>query len=125
MPRVVHFEVPVDNPERASKFYSTVFGWSVEKWEGPQEYWLVKTGEDNEPGINGGFMRRCDETEAAFSGANTIQVASVDEYVAKITEHGGKITLPKMEVPGVGYLAYFQDPEGNMFGIMEFSQSAS
>ena len=53
MARVVHFEIPVDNPDRAVKFYTDVFGWKIEKWEGPIDYWLITTGEENEPGING------------------------------------------------------------------------
>jgi hypothetical protein len=45
MPRVVHFELPVDEPERAAHFYRSVFGWQINKWEGPEDYWLIKTGE--------------------------------------------------------------------------------
>lgn len=55
MPRVVHFEVHADDPERAANFYSGVFGWELAKWEGPQDYWLITTGPDDEPGINGGW----------------------------------------------------------------------
>ncbi len=57
MPRPVHFELPAADPERAARFYTDVFGWTIEKWEGPVEYWLVTTGEEDEPGINGGIMR--------------------------------------------------------------------
>ena len=58
MPRVVHFEVPADEPERAAGFYREVFGWQAQRWEGPQEYWLLTTGPDDVAGINGGIMRR-------------------------------------------------------------------
>ena len=57
MPRVVHFESTANEPEKVVDFYQKVFGWKVTKWEGPQEYWLVETGEAEEPGINGGIMR--------------------------------------------------------------------
>ncbi len=56
MPRVIWFEIPAYNRERAAKFYEDVFGWKVEKWEGPFDYWLVTTGEEGEPGINGAIM---------------------------------------------------------------------
>ncbi len=115
MPRVVHFEVPADNPERAIQFYSDVFGWKFQKWEGPMEYWLVQTGEEQR-GIDGGLMRR---EHPGAPVVNTIEVASVDEFVRHIELKGGKIVVPKMPIPGVGYLAYFHDPEGNMFGIMQ------
>ena len=50
MPRVIHFEIPTDDPERAAKFYRNVFGWEIQKWDGPVEYWLVTTGDEDQPG---------------------------------------------------------------------------
>ncbi len=122
MPRVVHFEINADDVERAVKFYSEVFGWNIQKWEGPINYWLVITGEDAEPGINGGLMKREDP---AATTVNTIDVPSVDEFAAKITAGGGKVVRPKTAIPGVGYFAYCQDTEGNAFGIMEEDESAT
>jgi predicted enzyme related to lactoylglutathione lyase len=116
MPRVVHFEINVDQPERAVKFYTDVFGWKIEKWEGPLDYWLITTGEDDQPGINGGLMKR--ENPSATT-VNTVNVPSVDEFVAKITENGGKVVMPKTTIPGVGYIAYCQDTEDNTFGIIQ------
>ena len=121
MARVVHFEIPADNPERVSEFYSKVFGWEIVKWEGPLDYWLVMTGDEQEPGIDGGIVRR----EERPVVTNTIDVTSVDDYLDKIEVHGGKIVEPKTVVPGVGYLAYFQDTEGNTFGIMQSDESAT
>jgi predicted enzyme related to lactoylglutathione lyase len=115
MPRVAHFEIPVDDPERAASFYEEVFGWKIKKWEGPVEYWLVSTGEAPEPGIDGGLTRR---GEIATT-VNTIGVPSVDEFTEKITASGGKIVVPKMAIPSVGWFAYCADTEGNIFGIMQ------
>ena len=123
MPRVVHFEINAVEPERAAKFYADAFGWKAKRWEGPMDYWMLMTGEEGEPGINGGMMTKCEESSAGT--VNTIAVTSVDEYVAKITAAGGKITVPKMAIPTVGYVAYFQDPEGNTFGIKEEDESAA
>ena len=119
--RVVHFEINADDPERAVKFYQKVFGWKVDKWAGPVDYWLVTTGEEVQPGINGGIMKRMDPQASTH---NTVDVPSVDEFTKKITEQGGKIIVPKMAVPGVGYMAYCADTEGNVFGIMEEDTSA-
>lgn len=121
MSRVIHFELPADNPERAVEFYKKSFGWSFQKWGGPQEYWLVNTGPDSQPGINGGILRR---QHPGASTCNTIGVTSLDEAVATVTKNGGKIALPKMAVPGVGYLAYCQDTEGNVFGMLQPDQNA-
>lgn len=113
MPRVVHFEIPADDPARAQKFFEDVFEWTFQKWDGPQPYWLVTTGPEGTPGINGGMMRR----NPGKPVVNTIEAPSVDEYVAKVEANGGKIVVPKMAIPGVGWLAYFTDPEGNIHGI--------
>jgi len=121
MPRVVHFEINVDDPERAIKFYTDVFGWKIKKWEGPMDYWLVTSGPEDEPGIDGALMRR---QEPSASTHNTIGVPSVDEFLAKITQAGGKVIAPKQTIPGVGYAASCQDTEGNIFGIFEEDTSA-
>jgi len=121
MSRVIHFEIPADNPDRAVEFYRMVFGWEIQKWAGPQEYWLVSTGPDSQPGINGGLMRR------QYPGAgtcNTIGVVSLDQAIAHITKHAGKVVVPKMAIPGVGYLAYCSDTEGNVFGVMQADKTA-
>jgi predicted enzyme related to lactoylglutathione lyase len=121
MPRVVHFEIDAKKPERAVKFYEKVFGWKIKKWEGPVEYYLISTGKETEPGIDGGLSKR---TESEPSTVNTIDVSSVDEFIKKVEANGGKIVRPKRAVIGVGYMAYFEDPEGNVFGIMETDESA-
>ena len=70
MPRVIHFELSADDPERAVKFYGEVFGWKTQKWDGPQSYWLLATGEGG-PGIDGGLMRRSDNPLPSASATNT------------------------------------------------------
>lgn len=120
MLRPVHFEIPVDDPEKNIAFFESVFGWKFNKWGGPMEYWVVSTG-DSQPGIDGGLMRRMNPGQPIV---NTIEVPSVDDYIAKITNAGGQIVLPKMPIPGVGYLAYFKDPDGNIHGIMHEDKSA-
>ncbi len=119
MPRPVHFELPADDPDRAVKFYSDVFGWKFNKWDGPQEYWLISTGEG--PGIDGGMLRR---PHPGAGTVNTIGVSSVDDSVKAVEAAGGKVALPKMAIPGVGYLAYCTDPEGTMFGMMQPDKAA-
>ena len=114
MNRVVHFEMGVDDPDRALAFYEGVFGWTTQKADGPQAYWLTTTGPNDEAGINGGFMRRRDDMTPTV---NTIQVASVSETAEKIKAEGGKVVLERFAIPGVGYQAYCRDTEGNMFGI--------
>jgi predicted enzyme related to lactoylglutathione lyase len=115
MPKVVHFEIPADDPERAAKFYEDVFGWEINRWEGPFDYWLVTTGPDDEPGINGAIMTK----EMGDAIRNTIGVESFDEFAEKIQENGGKMLTEKANIPGIGDMGAFQDTEGNVFVIME------
>jgi uncharacterized protein len=119
MPKVIHFEIPADDPERASKFYTDVFGWQIGKW-GPVEYWLVNAGDDKEPGINGAIFRR----DWMTTTTNTIGVPSVDDFTDKVVNNGGKVVRAKMAIPGIGWVAYCQDTEGNIFGIMQEDKSA-
>jgi uncharacterized protein len=115
MPKVVHFEIPADDPERAIKFYKKVFGWEIDKWGGTFDYWLIKTGKEDEPGINGAIMPR----EMGSNVRDTIGVESFDEFAKKIEVEGGKMLTEKMNIPGIGDMAAFQDTEGNIFTILE------
>lgn len=126
MPRVVHFEIHAEDPERAVRFYSSLFGWTFQRWEGPMDYWMITTGPDGQPGINGGLIRRMGTIDgtAVIAYVCTIDVDSVDDAMARALELGGQTALPKMPIPGVGWLAYAKDSEGNIFGMMQNDPSA-
>ena len=117
MPRVMHFEIPSDAPESAMNFYGDVFGWTFEQFGGG-EYWLCKTGDDSEQGINGGLMKRHAPGQPVV---NSIEVDSVDAFSEKITAAGGEIVVPKMPIGTIGFVAYFKDLDGNIFGIAELT----
>ncbi|HZW39650.1 MAG TPA: VOC family protein [Ignavibacteriaceae bacterium] len=121
MNRVVHFEIAAEQPDRATKFYSDIFGWQINKWEGPMPYWLIKTGEQGETGIDGAIFERKENWPTIV---NTIEVASVDDFNEKIKKAGGEVVTPKDAIPGVGYMSYCRDTEGNIFGIMQNDPNA-
>jgi uncharacterized protein len=121
MPRPIHFEIPAADPERAIKFYNSVFGWTFQKWDGPMPYWVITTGPGSEPGINGGLMPRRDPAQPCV---NTMNVANLDETTNVIQTNGGVCVVPKMAVPGIGWLAYFKDLDGHIFGVMQPDPSA-
>jgi predicted enzyme related to lactoylglutathione lyase/ketosteroid isomerase-like protein len=112
--RVVHFEISAQEPERCAKFFSDVFGWQITKWDGPQPYWIANTGPTGGVGINGGILRHPD---GAARTVNTIQVDSIEQTIEAVTKAGGQMCVPKMPIPGVGWLAYCNDTEGGLFGI--------
>lgn len=112
--RIIHFEIPMDDIERATTFYRQMFGWDIAKWDGPMPYWNVKTGE-GEDGINGAMLPR---GGSVTSVVNTIGVDDIDATIENIIRSGGSQASPKMTIPGVGDFAYCKDTEGNTFGII-------
>jgi predicted enzyme related to lactoylglutathione lyase len=127
---VVHFEIPADNPERATKFYRELFGWEIEKFAsdaGP-EYWLMHTvpvnaeGRPARPGVNGGVMRRMAPGQAPV---NYISVEQVDDFVRKAERLGAKVLMAKTPVPGMGWFAQLHDTEGNVFAVWETDSKAA
>ena len=120
MNRPVHFEIPADNPELAMAFYTKLFGWRFQKWEGPMEYWMVFTGEGK--GIDGGLMPRRDPAQPCV---NTVEVEDLDASLKTAEAAGGVCVVPKMPIPGMGWLAYCKDTEGHIFGMMQNDAGAN
>lgn len=122
MTRVVHFEIHADDPERAIRFYRELLGWEFDSWDGPFPYWMIVTGPEGTPGINGGLLKRqhpITGNDGVIAYVCTVEVADLDHRVARSVELGGSVALPKMPIPGLGWLAYVKDTEGNIFGLMQ------
>jgi predicted enzyme related to lactoylglutathione lyase len=118
---IVWFEVPADNIDRAKKFYGELFGWKIEKFPGPMDYWHIDTGGgDDTP--DGGLLKRQNPGQQGIT--NYIGVASVDQFVEKVQKLGGKVCLPKTAVPQMGYFAICQDTENNTFALWEMNKDA-
>lgn len=115
MPKIIHFQIPAEEPERAAEFYRKVFGWKIDKWEGEFDYWLVEAGNEDEPGINGAIKPK----KFGSTVSDVISVDSYDEFARKIEFEGGKMLTEKMTIPDMGYTGSFQDTEGNILGIIE------
>ena len=126
MNRFTHFELASSDLEKTAAFYRDVFGWQVQKWEGPVEYWLVTTGDQTTVGINGGLMQSSElPNGTVFNGTiNTIQVDDIDAAIAKVEANGGQIVLPKDAIPGVGWQAYFKDNCGIIVGLHQADDKA-
>lgn len=143
MNRVIHFEIPAKNPQRAARFYRKLFGWRIREWIIPgvkmkkeNRYWMITTGPDHkyqtdyasEPGIDGGIVFRRGPAPAANQPINaytcTTGVASLDKSLAQALKLGGRLVLPRMPVSGIGWLAYCKDTEGNIFGMLQEDKKA-
>src|SRR5207244_1519274 len=111
--RPTHFEIPVDDPDRAEKFYTTVFGWTFERFPGaPAYYGMANTGE-TEPGINGALFQRKEGADTSL----TMSVDSIEDALASIVAAGGKVLQDKAAVPTMGWFATCKDTEGNTIGL--------
>jgi predicted enzyme related to lactoylglutathione lyase len=126
MPRVIHFEIHADDPDRAIKFYAGLFAWEFTKWDGPTDYWVIKTGPKRHAGINGGMIRRRGKIDgkAVIAYVCTVDVPSLEDSLQAVHTHGGTVVVPRMPIPGIGWLGYAKDTEGNIFGLMQSDSSA-
>ena len=119
--RVVHFEVPFDDAERATSFYRETFGWNI--WTMPEmEYTGVTTGPSGdqgptEPGYIGGGMAQ--RGGPLTSPVITIDVDDIDKALAAVEANGGSTVEGRMAVADMGWAAYFTDSEGNVLGLWQ------
>lgn len=123
----MHFEIPADDENRARDFYTSAFGWEFQVMP-EMEYSLAMTtpmdqdGRPAVPGsINGGLFKRGDLTAPVV----TVDVEDIDAALEKIAALGGTVHRAKMEVPGMGWNAYFTDSEGNVVGLWQNARPAS
>jgi predicted enzyme related to lactoylglutathione lyase len=119
--RPTHFEIPVDDPDRAERFYGSVFGWTFERYPGAPNYYGMATTGDENPGINGALFQRNPDAEVTI----TMSVDSIENAIAKIREQGGEVVQDKMPVPSMGYFAVCRDTEGNKFGLFTNDPTAT
>ncbi len=123
--RVIHFEIQVDDPARAKKFYENVLGWKIGQYapsnpenKVPMDYWMLDTGTG--PGINGGMYKRSDGRSKLTTFDCTVQVPDIDKAIEDVKANGGTISSDgKVEMKGLGFFARATDTEGNVFGLMQ------
>ena len=122
MGRIVHFEIHCDDLDRAERFYAEVFGWRIDHWPGaPADYRLITTGSSGEPGIDGALTERSGALggDAVTAFVDTITTTDLAETARRVVVAGGEQVQEPSTVPGVGTVAYFEDTEGNRFGVLE------
>ncbi|MFI5171239.1 MAG: VOC family protein [Chitinophagales bacterium] len=120
MSRVIHFEIPANDPQKTVDFFTNVFGWTFTRW-GEEAYWLASTGDNSTPGINGAIIKR---RAPDMPVVNTIGVADIDKAISSVESNGGLIVVPKTTIPNMGHLCYFKDPDGVIHGMMQEDPNA-
>ncbi len=120
MSKIIHFEIPVDDPARASAFYSSVLGWEISGY-GDEPYWLVRAGAPDEPGADGALIARGDLHSSPVLIAG---VADVRAILEQVRAAGGEVVSDAAAVPGMGWAAYVRDTEGNVVGLFQPDENA-
>ncbi len=122
-PTIIHFEIPAENISKLKSFYEKLFDWKIVKSPGDfMEYWIIQTvptddkGMLTRPGVNGGMYKRTSESNIPI---NYVAVKDIDKALIDVVELGGKVTMGKQEVPGIGYVAQLMDPEGNPIAMIQ------
>jgi uncharacterized protein len=128
MARVTSFEIHASDPIQLMEFYKTLFDWKFEKWPS-FDYWAITTGTTDEPGINGGLLKRPTSPPSPVAAINayicSVQVGSIDDIVQKALDLGSILALPKMAIPGLGWVAYIKDLDGNILGLQQIDPTAA
>ena len=122
MSTIVHFDIPTEDIKRAKNFYEKLFDWKIEPVPGPMEYYNISTKDEKGIESVGGGMGKRGQADQKIT--NYIGVDSIDEYIKKVEDLGGKILMPKTTIPGFGYLATFIDTEGNILGLWKTDETA-
>lgn len=113
--RVVRFDIPVDDSDRAGEFYRAVFDWEITRW-GPMDYWTISAGDEPGPGAEGALTARADAPEGVVV---YIAVDDIDAALKRITRAGGTPVTEKQAIPTFGWMARFRDSEGNLIGLFQ------
>ena len=123
---VAHFSINADDLPRARRFYENVFGWKFQAW-GPPGFYMIEMGKANPvPLLRGSLQQRRELVPGVrMTGFEcTISVPDIQAAASAIPAHGGVIVMPICTLPGVGQLLFFQDPEGNLAGAMQYDDKA-
>ena len=122
-PTIIHFEIPARDVNKLKSFYEKLFGWKIVKSPGDfMEYRVIQTvptddkGMLKRPGVNGGMYKKQSESNIPV---NYVGVEDVDKALIEVVKLGGKVTVGKQEVPGIGYVAQIRDPEGNPIAMIQ------
>lgn len=125
----VHFEIPVDDMQRAQTFYKELFGWEITSaGDDFDDYYIVHTvptdkdGMLKEPGVNGGMLKKTNPDQPII---NYISVDDIDAALSKVESLGGSVLMPKMPIEGIGWNCVVKDTEGNTFGMIQKTSAAT
>ena len=116
--QINHIEFPADDPQRAMRFYEAVAGWEFSTVEGMPDYWVFRFAE----GFGGAVGKRGVSTGQVVR--DYIEIDSIEDALAAAERTGGSVKEPKQDIPGMGWFAVVNDPEGNEVGLFQSSRAS-
>lgn len=124
--KLTHFAIHADNVDRAKEFYDTVFDWNFGSY-GQPDFLQIMTREDEKSELIGALQsRKYSPVDDRLIGLEcTISVENIEEIIKRVREHGGKILMPKTEIPEAGRITKFLDTEGNLICAMQYKNQKS
>jgi predicted enzyme related to lactoylglutathione lyase len=125
--QLAHFSINVNDMDRAQHFYGGVFGWKFHAYGPPGFFMMELVSPDAKPVPQVASMQGRREIVAGtkMHGPEcTVAVSDIDETIEKIVSLGGKIVMQKCTLPSIGHLVFFQDPEDNILGAMQYDSKA-
>ncbi|MBN2469285.1 MAG: VOC family protein [Anaerolineae bacterium] len=114
--KIVHLEIFADDRVKTAQFYADLFGWEVQDYA-DMNYTMLNL-DSGEPGIGIGQPSEQNPGYTAFY----IDSADLEADLAAIRARGGEVVVEPMQVPGVGSMAFFKDPAGNLVALGKFEQ---
>lgn len=126
MSQVAHYAINADDVDRALRFYQKVFGWKFQAYGPPGFYMVDEESAKTAVPLRGSLQKRREILPGVgIRGFEcTISVENIEAAADRIEKNGGKIVMPVCTLAGVGRLLFFQDPEGNIAGAMQYDSEA-
>jgi predicted enzyme related to lactoylglutathione lyase len=126
MSQVAHFAINADDVNRALRFYEKVFGWKFQAYGPPGFYMVDEQSAKATVRLRGSLQKRREIVAGVpIRGFEcTISVDDIDAAAAAVEKNGGKIVMPICTLAGIGRLLFFEDPEGNIAGAMQYDSNA-
>ncbi|MCA9531538.1 MAG: VOC family protein [Myxococcales bacterium] len=108
-------ELYATDVERAKAFYAALFGWTYAAFEATEDpYWVIHDGSQQ----TGGIMKNPHPDEMPASWGIYVEVEDTDQTAERVRQLGGHVAQAPWDIPTVGRLAVFADPQGAVFMVL-------
>ena len=123
MNRLMHFDIHSSNTENSKEFYESVFDWKCNSYSGAEDFFQISASDGSVIGAISGRKYNPDSKDI-FGYECSISVDDVNATIEAVERAGGTTLMARTAIPGVGWIAKFLDPEGNLFCAITYDREA-